>query len=276
MRYSFRIAPDGAATESPPQWATRAKLAAKASAWAAMSFEDKVETFSRSKSNIRRRAAETIREMLAKGIYRFHRSEWVGYMGVPKENADDACDVMAERGIIRNVTPEQRTALYEFCLQEEAADPAPSTDLTETLRALAADPLSSSFQRIGQFLLKLIDNGREHFAPKEWGETFDVSKTTYCTDVRRAMNMGLIQKMRDGHGRCIYRLNRDGKAERAVRKAVSCGADATLRLSDHRQRAGRAVARARPGDLPRDHTFAVGCRRRTDAVSDHFSDTANP
>ncbi len=62
MRYSFRIAPDGAATESPPQWATRAKLAAKASAWAAMSFEDKVETFSRSKSNIRRRAAETIRE----------------------------------------------------------------------------------------------------------------------------------------------------------------------------------------------------------------------
>lgn len=213
MRYSFRIAPDGAATESPPQWATRAKLAAKASAWAAMSFEDKVETFSRSKSNIRRRAAETIREMLAKGIYRFHRSEWVGYMGVPKENADDACDVMAERGIIRNVTPEQRTALYEFCLQEEAADPALSTDLTETLRVLAADPLSSSFQRIGQFLLKLIDNGREHFAPKEWGETFDVSKTTYCTDVRRAMNMGLIHKMRDGHGRCIYRLNRERPAD---------------------------------------------------------------
>ena len=213
MRYSFRIAPDGAATESPPQWATRAKLAAKASAWAAMSFEDKVETFSRSKSNIRRRAAETIREMLAKGIYRFHRSEWVGYMGVPKENADDACDVMAERGIIRNVTPEQRTALYEFCLQEEAADPALSTDLTETLRVLAADPLSSSFQRIGQFLLKLIDSGREHFAPKEWGETFDVSKTTYCTDVRRAMNMGLIHKMRDGHGRCIYRLNRERPAD---------------------------------------------------------------
>ena len=153
------------------------------------------------------------REMLAKSISRFHRSEWVGYMGVPKENADDACDVMAERGIIRNVTPEQRTALYEFCLQEEAADPALSTDLTETLRVLAADPLSSSFQRIGQFLLKLIDSGREHFAPKEWGETFDVSKTTYCTDVRRAMNMGLIHKMRDGHGRCIYRLNRERPAD---------------------------------------------------------------
>ena len=31
-----------------------------------------------------------------------------------------------------------------------------------------------------------------------------------------------------------------------------------------------------PGDLPRDHTFAVGCRRHTDAVSDLFSDAANP
>ena len=64
--------------------------------------------------------------------------------------------------------------------------------------------------RIGTYLLEMIEQGQNTFAAQDWGNRFELTKTQYGNDVRRALNLGLVTKKvlsEAGNGsHCIYQI----------------------------------------------------------------------
>ena len=60
-------------------------------------------------------------------------------------------------------------------------------------------------QRIGTFLLEMIDQGQNTFTASDWAARFDLGKTKYGNDIRRAVNLSLLTKTvisEAGNGSC--------------------------------------------------------------------------
>jgi hypothetical protein len=171
----------------------------------ATTFEEKLKSFELSKSDTRQRTAATVRELLDKGITSFARQEWARYSGLSPEHAKDSCDAMIARGIIVNTTPHVRPAMYQFNLKGDLIPGRPTQALVNQLKAMRQDEANPRDQRIGTFLLEMIDQGQNTFTASDWAARFDLGKTKYGNDIRRAVNLGLLTKTvisEAGNGSC--------------------------------------------------------------------------
>ena len=70
----------------------------------------------------------------------------------------------------------------------------PTQALINQLKAMRQDETNQRDYRIGTFLLEMIEQGQNTFTALDWGTRFDLTKTQYGNDVRRAVNLGLVTK----------------------------------------------------------------------------------
>ena len=212
MEYSFRITGASGGTPVPEESEVEAqpKEANESPPRMTSSFEDKLRAFEQSKSSTRQRTAAAVRTLIGKGITSFARQEWAQYTGLSPDHAKDACDAMIACGMIVNTTPHARPAIYQFNLSGNLMPGRPTQALINQLKAMAKDEANQRDHRIGTFLLEMIDHGQNSFTASDWGSRFDLTKTSYGNDIRRAVNLGLVMKKvtsEAGNGsHCLYRI----------------------------------------------------------------------
>ncbi len=103
--------------------------------------------------------------------------------------------------LIKNTTPTVKTAHYRLVMQNDPED------IITKLRVLGESD-SERDRRISRFLLNFLESKEEMFTVADWGNAFGVSKTVSGFDLRRALNIGLIRRLK-GHpegGVCFYTL----------------------------------------------------------------------
>jgi hypothetical protein len=182
--------PDTVAGESPPD---------------GPAFFRQLGMMERSKSDLVQRIAATVREMLAKGITRFSRADWAEMTGMDKKQMCDACDYLVAHKLVVNLSQFRNRSEYMFTLQEEGpleeemvSVEVPDGDysplLIAHLQKMVTAGSSERDQRIGSFILNMIDNSIERFSTEDWVEAFHVTKPVYTNDLRRAVNFGLLRK----------------------------------------------------------------------------------
>jgi predicted transcriptional regulator len=212
MEYSFRIIGSSGKTPEPEESEVEAQQKEANESPPAMTaaFEEKLRAFEQSKSDTKQRTAVIVREMIRKGITTFARSEWAGYTGLSLEHAKDSCDAMIACGMIVNTTPHARPALYQFNIHGGLMPGRPTQALINQLKAMRQDETNQRDYRIGTFLLEMIEQGQNTFTALDWGTRFDLTKTQYGNDVRRAVNLGLVTKKvisEAGNGsHCTYQI----------------------------------------------------------------------
>ena len=212
MEYSFRIIGASGKPPEPEESEVEAQQKEANESPPAMTaaFEEKLRAFEQSKSDTKQRTAVIVREMIRKGITTFARSEWAGYTGLSLEHAKDSCDAMIACGMIVNTTPHARPALYQFNIHGGLMPGRPTQALINQLKAMRQDETNQRDYRIGTFLLEMIEQGQNTFTALDWGTRFDLTKTQYGNDVRRAVNLGLVTKKvisEAGNGsHCTYQI----------------------------------------------------------------------
>ena len=172
-------------------------------------FYQTLERMENSKSEHVRKTAATVREMLAKGITQFSRSDWADMSGMEWKRMCDACDYLVQHKLVVNMSGHRNRSEYVFTLPEnepeqkknanvEAPVVAPDDEyspvLLARLREMAADKSSARNQRIGTFVLDILDRGIERFTVEDWVNAFHLTKPVYTNDLRRAVNLGLLRK----------------------------------------------------------------------------------
>ncbi len=174
-------------------------------------FEKKLRQFEQSKSETRQRSAAAVRALIAKGVTTFYRKEWGHHAQLNTAHARDACDAMLAYGLIVNTTPHIRPSVYRFNLLEDSDAKYPAQALIDQLKEMVQNHSSQRDRRIGTFLLELIEHGQDTFISVDWGSRFDLSKTQYGNDIRRALNLGLVMKKvtaESGNGsHCFYQIS---------------------------------------------------------------------
>ena len=213
MEYSFRIASENKTTpehEEESEVEAQSKAANESPPVIPASFEKKLKLFEQSQSNTKQRTAAAARALLSKGITTFLRQEWADYAQLNMAHAKDACDAMIACGMIVNTTPHARPSVYRFNLSESPVPGCPTPALTNQLKAMVKDQSNQRDHRIGTFLLEMIDQGQNTFTALDWGKRFDLTKTQYGNDIRRAVNLGLVIKKvtaESGKGsHCVYQI----------------------------------------------------------------------
>ena len=213
MEYSFRIASENKTTpehEEESEVEAQSKAANESPPVIPASFEKKLRLFEQSQSNTKQRTAAAARTLLSKGITTFLRQEWADYAQLNMAHAKDACDAMIACGMIVNTTPHARPSVYRFNLSESPVPGCPTPALTNQLKAMVKDQSNQRDHRIGTFLLEMIGQGQNTFTALEWGRRFDLTKTQYGNDIRRAVNLGLVIKKvtaESGKGsHCVYQI----------------------------------------------------------------------
>ena len=213
MRYSFRIV-RLSAQKSEKESATPAQdeeaEAEKQPAPIPMTeeLERKLEQLANSKIGAYRRSADAIRRLLSEGRTTFERRLWPNEIKSMKAHSDNACDRMRALGIIRNVSKEVHPAVYTIIVGNADEESESFPEIMEKLIDLKENGPNDRDRRIGSFLLGLAERGKKHFTTTDWNREFHVSKTVYGNDLRRALNLGLVQKIAIGNGGnpCIYEL----------------------------------------------------------------------
>ena len=143
--------------------------------------------------------------MLAKGITRFSRADWTAITGMEKNRMCDACDYLVAHKLVVSLNKSGNRSEYMFTLQEEGPleeemvnVEVPNGDyspvLIARLQKMVTAGSSERDQRIGGFILNMIDNSIERFSTEDWVEAFHVTKPVYTNDLRRAVNFGLLRK----------------------------------------------------------------------------------
>ena len=174
-------------------------------------LEKKLEVLEHSKMEACRHSAQAIRRLLSQGRTTFERRLWPNEIKMPKQHSDNACDRMLYLGIIRNENKDVRPAVYTIVTgnaPEDVKEPAPFPEVRDKLTELKENGASDRDRRIGSFLLSLMERGEEHFTTVDWNREFHISKTVYGNDLRRALNLGLVQKIaaENGGNLCLYEL----------------------------------------------------------------------
>ena len=213
MEYSFRIAGENNTNpehEEESEVEAQLKAANESPPVIPASFEKKLRLFEQSQSNTKQRTAAAARTLLSKGITTFLRQEWADYAQLNMAHAKDACDAMIACGMIVNTTPHARPSVYRFNLSESPVTGCPTPALTNQLKAMVKDQSNQRDHRIGTFLLEMIGQGQYTFTALDWGKRFELTKTQYGNDIRRAVNLGLVIKKvtaESGKGsHCVYRI----------------------------------------------------------------------
>lgn len=213
MEYSFRIAGESKKVlehDEESELEAQQKEANESPPAIPAFFEKKLRLFEQSQSSTKRHTAAAVRALLNKGITTFLRHEWADYAHLSIAHAKDACDAMIACGMIVNTTPHTHPSVYCFNLSENPVKGYPTQALTDQLKEMVKDQSNHRDQRIGTFLLEMIDQGQDTFTALDWGKRFELTKTQYGNDIRRAVNLGFALKevtSEAGKGsRCFYRI----------------------------------------------------------------------
>ncbi len=213
LEYSFRIISASSSlpkTEEESEVEAQRKDANESPPKMTSAFEKKLIGFEQSKSDTRQRTAAAVRALISKGITSFARQEWAEYAGLSLEHAKDACDAMIACGMIVNTTPNVRPSLYQFNLGGDLMPGRPTQALINQLKAMQQDENNQRDYRIGTFLLELINQGLNTFTALDWASRFELTKTQYGNDIRRAVNLGFVMKKavsEAGNGsHCSYQI----------------------------------------------------------------------
>ena len=152
-------------------------------------------------------AAETICRLCSKNETLFARRDFSKLSGLNNQQADKACETMLRMGIIRNRWPDRKPAFYEIVL-DHAEEEQLSPEIIQQLQKMRDSGESYRDNRIGEFLLNLISNGRHMFTSADWEKAYDLPSHIFGEDIRMAMNLGLIRKnITNGvNMRCIYTI----------------------------------------------------------------------
>ena len=153
-----------------------------------------------------RRSASIIHEMLAEGITHFTRVDWSNITGMDWKNTCDACDYLVSHKLVLNATRSRKQAEYIFTLpgfgqvqEENGAEVTPEDEYSPLLIALLQKMVAAESrerdQRIGGFILNMLDNDIERITTEDWEDAFHVSKPVLTADLRRAVNLGLLRNL---------------------------------------------------------------------------------
>ena len=175
-------------------------------------FWDQVGKYENSTSTNRQKVAEMIRKLLSQDRMEFTTQQLSDITGLEWKLARRMCDKMVSDKMIINVTPHARTAIFRFNLgallvqnqpdkkqldEEPPWDdtpPNPTPELREYVRALGYDSENEREQRIGRFLLKMMEKGIYRFSTMDWSEEYKISTSSTTNDLRKAFNLGLIRR----------------------------------------------------------------------------------
>lgn len=168
-------------------------------------FHQTLKQMEESTSERVRRSASIIREMLAEGITHFTRVDWSNITGMDWKNTCDACDYLVSHKLVLNATRSRKQAEYIFTLpgfgqvqEENGAEVTPEEEYSPLLIALLQKMVAAESrerdQRIGGFILNMLDNDIERITTEDWEGAFHVSKPVLTADLRRAVNLGLLRK----------------------------------------------------------------------------------
>lgn len=168
-----------------------------------------------SSSDTLRQAAETILHLAEQGYQTFLRSDWPGLTGIPKDRANDTCDIMLKRGIIINENPRRHLAEYRINVvppSQDTPDPPPAEHAPVHEEGAEAPQtpgtLTAQEQRIAAFLEQKKQNGQTQFTSDEWMRQFHMTQSGYNNDLRKAAAMGLITKVGTSKNRfAVYEIN---------------------------------------------------------------------
>ena len=154
-----------------------------------------------------RQSAETICRLFDQRQIIFARRDFSALSGLNNQQADRACDTMVRLGIIRNRWPGRKPTFYEINLDHVEEEPL-SPEIIQQLHVMKDSRESERDNRIGEFLLNLIKNGRRKFTSSDWEEAFHQSNFVFGEDIRTAINLGLIRKEQTQtiEMRCIYSI----------------------------------------------------------------------
>ena len=190
-------------------------------------FWEQVGKYESSPSANRQKVAEMIRHTIAQGRMEFTTQQLGEMTGLDWKHARRMCDKMIGDKMIINLTPNKRTGIFRFNLRtveikdspskelldddppwdDSPLDPTP--ELREYIRSLGYDSENEMEQRIGRFLLKMIEKGIHQFTSQDYGQGSGRTKSGITHDLRKAQNLGLIRPIaaKKGGNQCIYELN---------------------------------------------------------------------
>lgn len=168
-----------------------------------------------SSSDTLRQAGETILSLARQGYRTFLRCDWPRLTGIPKDRANDTCDVMLKRGIIVNENPGRHMAEYRINVVPTARDeslPPQDDHAVEPQETDKKSPapcvVSAQEQRIASFLTQKRQNGETQFTSDEWMRRFSLTQSGYNNDIRKAVAMGLITRVGVSRNRfAVYEIN---------------------------------------------------------------------
>ena len=155
---------------------------------------------------------------LKNGIARFTKAEWLSLTGLDRDQCEASCELMLEKSLITDHAPEGWPPNYVFRVTNKDFFRHPSEQLLQRLQKMSADHSSERSQRIAKFILRMIEQKRIIVRSSEWEKAFGVTSDVFESDLKLAVNLGLIQKNQFSAGEpCIYSLCLDdGERTRAT------------------------------------------------------------
>ena len=167
-------------------------------------FYQKLHQMEISKSDHVRKTAAAIRDMLAKGITRFSGEDWSNITGMDMKRRRDSCDYLVAHRMVLNMSKKRNQSDYVFLLQpagieqeQPCAEAEPDTYspiLIACLQKMVMEGNTERDQRIGHYILRMIDEGTERIMAEDWMEAFHVTRPVCMADLRRAVNLGFLRK----------------------------------------------------------------------------------
>ena len=191
-----------------------------------------------SRSDALRRAAVEIRSMLDDGILEFTKNDWIERTGMSEQEYSVCRCAMTDRNIVVNCrNPERkhthRPGLFRFTIandkttvpdmkaipEEGAKDETDAAGINwfsmpcamtpgHALAVLSQTEETPRGQRLYDFLASDDTESNRLFTADEWAQHFQISRTAAEKDVRKGMNLGLLERSPapDHKGASSYRL----------------------------------------------------------------------
>lgn len=196
-------------------------------------FMRRLDEYAQQSRDIGRNAVELLRKMIADGKRDFTCDEYAEELGISKKIVYGILGRFVKRGLIigagananrrycvtlrdcgAQTTDESKEILAEDetvtaaavggVLEEHTVEASPQ--MLTLLEQMASENATPRDQRIGTFLLNAIREGKTEFETSDWATAFDETESQCLEDMRKAANMGLIQRSGTGVARTRCRI----------------------------------------------------------------------
>ena len=180
-----------------------------------------------SRSDAIRRAAGIVRDMISEGIRSFTRESWIERTGMSPGEFASAKDRMIALNIVVNLSNPngfntRKPGVFQFtisgdatviqdeshfsealrCLEgSDAIQWAPSPDTAtvhQVLESITETDESARAQRLRDYLVPRATGPNDYFTAEDWESHFQISRTLAEKDIRKAYNLGLLERGRAG------------------------------------------------------------------------------